>query len=98
MHDKMDHNRKIVNKKIVNRLKRFFLALIIANNTLSVRADNSNYNQSHSFEIKNKYIGRVFSTQNGHLRTIGITNYKTDRKSTRLNSSHIPLPRMPSSA
>ena len=28
----------------------------------------------------------------------GLDQWKTDRKSTRLNSSHIPLSRMPSSA
>ena len=32
------------------------------------------------------------------IGTIGMPNLNKDRKSTRLNSSHIPLSRMPSSA
>ena len=46
--------------------------------------------------------GRVYSVTGGDwdsLSTeIGATKEERDRKSTRLNSSHIPLSRMPSSA
>ena len=41
-------------------------------------------------------IGIVIGTLIATVRVI--PKYKTDRKSTRLNSSHIPLSRMPSSA
>ena len=43
------------------------------------------------------YIQRLGSDWNGGWRTFADLNNK-DRKSTRLNSSHIPLSRMPSSA
>ena len=52
------------------------------------------------------FSGRLYGTANDALqwttaRTIGVSGDATgtvDRKSTRLNSSHIPLSRMPSSA
>ena len=39
-----------------------------------------------------------FKTADGTLINIYAKDQKEDRKSTRLNSSHIPLSRMPSSA
>ena len=43
--------------------------------------------------------GRAYSFYNDRLSGLSIAKiYTRDRKSTRLNSSHIPLSRMPSSA
>ena len=50
-------------------------------------------------KVPNPYLGRVkkVSRVNGIVGGWNYTN-SVDRKSTRLNSSHIPLSRMPSSA
>ena len=45
-----------------------------------------------------KHPGRVFSADEIYERVWNERAVNTDRKSTRLNSSHIPLSRMPSSA
>ena len=47
---------------------------------------------------KNSRMRRGASTRSSALRDGGVSTMTTDRKSTRLNSSHIPLSRMPSSA
>ena len=41
-------------------------------------------------------LAKLFESQSGGI--LGMFNMFSDRKSTRLNSSHIPLSRMPSSA
>ena len=44
-------------------------------------------------------IGQIYpSSSKGHRFTLAATDYFSDRKSTRLNSSHVRLSRMPSSA
>ena len=58
---------------------------------------NANNNQPDSGIAKQEEpqaIGGTPDTQQGDFAR----GFKTDRKSTRLNSSHIPLSRMPSSA
>ena len=47
-------------------------------------------NSSREMEVVNPY--------NGEIVGVVFQGEKRDRKSTRLNSSHIPLSRMPSSA
>ena len=62
------------------------------------------YNTSHTFSDVNARLGNLetMAVADAHTQYIRKTgdgaNTITDRKSTRLNSSHIPLSRMPSSA
>jgi len=53
------------------------IVTLLVNNTLFAGADISNFDKTGFFEIKNEYVGRIFSTKDGHLRTVKITNYKT---------------------
>ena len=43
-------------------------------------------------------VSRATITMSSAVRTVRTASRRVDRKSTRLNSSHIPLSRMPSSA
>ena len=81
-----------------NNNKDFILASIIGENYEKVF-----YSKDELInEIKNKYIFRnsVICATNLSFDFFGsfFNNEESDRKSTRLNSSHIPLSRMPSSA
>ena len=49
-------------------------------------------------ELDGKPIPAELTSGEGHISTMSLTAGDADRKSTRLNSSHIPLSRMPSSA
>ena len=48
-----------------------------------------------SWELQNRIIRWAFDTQ---LNMVALNDATTDRKSTRLNSSHVCSSRMPSSA
>ena len=51
------------------------------------------------YEVMTKYAGEVIAEMAGEIFTTrNFIEAFADRKSTRLNSSHIPLSRMPSSA
>ena len=51
----------------------------------------------HNIESARKLVEKVGNLDT-HLRMVRLSSDILDRKSTRLNSSHIPLSRMPSSA
>ena len=87
-----DH--KIINGDllVVDRslnLKNDCIAVINFNNELVVK---NIIKEKNNFYIKNK-LEKILINENSDINVWGI-----DRKSTRLNSSHIPLSRMPSSA
>ena len=67
--------------------------------TMAVGRNPSSKN-SHSYKIRTTYYPDIFSQDGfaGRVAKNFTTETKEDRKSTRLNSSHIPLSRMPSSA
>ena len=52
------------------------------------------------YMIQEEKVGRAFMAKAPRLRKLWLENYftKKDRKSTRLNSSHLRTSRMPSSA
>ena len=52
------------------------------------------------YETARRYVKQIENQEKIELHTDGVKphKYRRDRKSTRLNSSHIPLSRMPSSA
>ena len=49
-------------------------------------------------QVLNHFTKKKSNTSWEAIQKYGITRLAEDRKSTRLNSSHIPLSRMPSSA
>ena len=85
-----------------------FVANVIWQKKYSTKADSKNFSESHDYILcykksdQSKILGLPRSKQqestyknldNDHYR-----DWETDRKSTRLNSSHLKLSRMPSSA
>ena len=80
--------------------------VMVADTRMNAGLDNiSTFRKLHIFEKKGERAlmlacaGNLSVTQSViNFLTDGFDNPETDRKSTRLNSSHIPLSRMPSSA
>ena len=73
---------KIARKKLENKAKLKLIAL-------------------ENIKFRNNYFDYIFSVDAFHHYSnydLVMENFRRDRKSTRLNSSHIPLSRMPSSA
>ena len=71
-----------------------------ASGGLEYKISNSEVSAPSGPEVINlDAIGKTSYNNNDNYANLYLTNhYQRDRKSTRLNSSHIPLSRMPSSA
>ena len=62
-----------------------------------IKQNNTLGKKSVAYQISQNADAALFDKYTS-LKTLLISRYSEDRKSTRLNSSHIPLSRMPSSA
>ena len=61
-------------------------------------SDNEDFDSSTAISVLNRETGYWYKEQLKHFNDVVYRDWETDRKSTRLNSSHSAKSRMPSSA